>query len=440
MAITDEEVIDIKLHPYQYKAYTSNRRVVCLVSGIQGGKTRTGGLWLARQTAFHQEKDAAFILASPDYKILNQSSLPWFLHVFKGCGTYHKADQEFRLNSGGTVYIRSMVDPDSIEGITNVKAIWADEAGKMKRKAWVNIQGRAAFKEAPIMLTTTPYALNWLYKEVYEPWKAGHRKDVEMVQFRSIDNPYFPKDEYERQKILLDPRVFKMKYGGTFEAMEGLVYPDFDLSNIAEPFKCIPERYHIIGGVDIGYENPFAVTVRAIGYGLGHRKDYQIAEFYKTMLGPAEKTEVLKQMQKVYKIDRFYVDSAHPDMISMFNSAGLTAIPVPKPKGSVEAGIEMHSEIIRTKKYQVFKGKCPYTEDEYSTYHYAEVKEGEQEVKEKPVPVKDHLMDANRYVTYMTRHLRDSQDDSPDLVKTRLQRLVDGEFSKKQSNGDWYYD
>jgi len=116
----------------------------------------------------------------------------------------------------------------SIEGITNCRFIWNDEVGQDRYQAWVNIQGRAAFKEAQIFNTTTPYALNWMYHDIYRPWTEGRLSDVDIIQWRSIDNPYFPKAEYERQKKMLDSRVFAMKYEGTFQKMAGLVYEDFD--------------------------------------------------------------------------------------------------------------------------------------------------------------------------------------------------------------------
>ena len=441
--VDTDDLLDITLHPYQFRAYNSTKRITALISGIQGGKTRIGGLWMAKQIAIHDGHQQTFIIAGPNFKLMEKSTIPWMLHLLKGCGRFDKGRYRFYLNGGGIIWFASMTDDDSVEGATNVRAIWIDEAGKIRYNSWINLLARSSFKQCPIFITTTPYALNWLYRDIYEPWKRGQsNEDVEIIQFRSIDNPYFPKEEFERQKKNLDPRVFERKYGGTFQKMAGLVYPDFGPENITEPFKIDNDRYTIVAGVDIGFENPFAITVRAIGHGFGHKKDYQVAEFYKSFLGPNEKAEVLRQFQKIYSIETFYVDSAHPDMISLFNTAGLNATPVKKGPDSVDTGIQMHAELIKKRIYMVFEGKCPNTIDEYETYHYAEFNEdslSEKNPTEKPVPFKDHLMDANRYVTMMTKHLRDSFRDKRPTQKTHMERLIKREFAKT-SKSDWYND
>src|SRR6185436_3561587 len=100
----------------------------------------------------------------------------------------------------------------SMEGITNVRGAWCDEAGQMSRYFFENVEGRCALKQAPIFITTTPYSMNWL-AELVEAAQKGD-PDSKVIQLRSIDSPYFPKSEYERQKAKLDPRRFAMKYEG----------------------------------------------------------------------------------------------------------------------------------------------------------------------------------------------------------------------------------
>jgi hypothetical protein len=82
------------------------------------------------------------------------------------------------MNGGGTCYFRTATEPDSIVGITNVQAIWGDEAGKYSLYFWENMQARASFKNCPIMLTTTPYTSNWIFKELVRPARDGDREDI----------------------------------------------------------------------------------------------------------------------------------------------------------------------------------------------------------------------------------------------------------------------
>lgn len=438
--IDTDEVLDITLHQHQERAVFSKKRITALISGIQGGKTRVGGLWMSRKIAMHDEPKNTFIVAGPNFKLMEKSTIPWMLSLLKGCGTYDRNKYRFNLNGGATLWFGSMTDNDSVEGATNVKGIWIDEAGKLRYQAWINLLARSSFSQCDIFLTTTPYALNWLYKEIYLPWQQGTRDDIDVIQFRSCDNPYFPKEEYELQKKLLDPRIFEMKYGGTFQRMAGLVYPELDERNYIENSLPSPQFYNYYAGVDIGFANPFAVVVRAIKK--DGTQDIQVAEFYRSFLNPVERTEVIKQMHQVYKFKNIWVDSANPDDIALFVTAGLPAQPVNKAstagQGSIAFGIQLHQEIIKTKVYRIIPERNPHTLDEYSTYHYEETDDTqEKSIKEAPVKVKDHLMDANRYVTLMTIQERSKAQEPYKPEPTHLQKLLRGDFKKQDTNA-WY--
>lgn len=430
------------LHPKQQRAIYSPKRVTIMCAGIQGGKTTAGGIWMRKKVWENKEKGANFLITAPTVKIFNQSTEPKFLELFNGFGKYHKTDKVFEMNGKRRVYLRSLHEPDAIEGTTDVYAVWGDELGKCSLKAWTNIEGRSAFKKAPIFGTTTPYALNWLWKDIYKPWKQGKRNDVDFIQFPSIDNPYFPKDEYERQRDHLDPRVFAMKYMGQFERMAGLVYPDLDdVQNFEDPFAPTQRDYLIVGGIDFGFTNPFAVSVRAL-----HRKqprDYQVGEFYKTGMLLDDKTAVLRRLHGI-GVEHFYADSAEPGTIADLQARGIKIHPVKKGPGSLKNGIDAHRELVNTREYKMFKGKCPHTEDEYATYHYPEEKGEEEDVDENPVDANNHLMNCNMYVTVSTKEFRRQRAEAlePKLVKDDLEDMLSGDWAKrvlgKNREEDWY--
>jgi PBSX family phage terminase large subunit len=434
----------ITLHKNQVSAYKSKSPITVACSGIQGGKTFVGGLWFKKQTELAHVPDDNFILASPTVPILDQSTMPVFRRFFKGYGEYLAQKREFHIYpkfGGGTIYIRSMSDPWSCEGITNVKAIWGDEAGRFSRLAYINLMGRAAFRQAPIMFTTTPYALNWLYKDIFKAWKAGEREDVNFYQWLSIDNPFFPRIEFDRQRKLLDPKLFAMKYMAQFEKMVGTVFPTFSAeTNYYDEFKPDVNRYHICAGVDWGYTNPFAIVPRAVHK--FEQRDYQMGEVYKAGLDPEQKVQAAKEAKSKWGIEVFYCDNNEPAMVSLFNRHGLTALAVDKYPGSLKDMIQAHNEILRLGYYKVFKGCCPYTEEEYETYHWPEsVEDKEKEINqpENPVDANNHAMTANMYATWMARSIRAASSAPEPSQKTRLQMLLSGELPHQVPvGGDWY--
>lgn len=434
--IDNDDLLDITLHKYQEQALYSEKRITCLVSGIQGGKTRIGGLWMARRIAQFDQPKKTFIIAFPTYKLGEKSTIPWMLNLLKGCGHFDKLHYRFYLNGGATLWFASMQDSDSVEGATNVAGVWIDEAGKIRYSAWINLFARSSFTQAPVFITTTPYSLNWLYKDIYMPWLKKQRDDIEFVQFKSSDNPYFPLSEFNLQKKLLDPRIFAMKYEGTFQRMAGLVFPEFSEDNYIENHLPSHHFFDYYCGIDIGFANPTAIIIRAIK--LDGTQDIQVAEFYRSFLNPVERTEVLKQLHQVYHFKAGWCDSANPSDIALFVSAGLPISAVNKGPGSVEFGIQLHQEIIKTKIYRIIAEKNPNTIDEYNTYHYSETDDDkEHSVKEEPIKIKDHCMDANRYLTMMTVNLRNKASEQFKPVKTHLQLLLAGEYKKKEDS-EWY--
>jgi len=217
------------------------------------------------------------------------------------------------------------------------------------------------------------------------------------------------------------------------------VYRDFDeFHNITDPVELDRDKLFICAGVDFGYQDPFAIVVRAIGY--KHPVDYQVDEFFETHHTPDECVRIARQFKEKYNIQVFYCDSERPDYIAAFNKAGLNAAPVKKGKGSVMAGIGLHNALLRTKEHAVFRGRCPHTLDEYETYHFPEITGDEVNQKEVPVDANNHLMDATRYATMGTQWLRDKRERETAFVpaKTHMERLLAGEFAHHEPDEDWY--
>lgn len=354
------------------------------------------------QISRNPNADCNYLIVSPTYKIMQQSTLPAFLKVMDGLGKYHKQDSIFEFNGGALCYLRTATDPDSIVGITNVYAIWGDEAGLYGLYLWENMQARAAFKKAQILLTTSPYTLNWIYKDLIRPKLKDHkaRADVEYLRARSIDNPYFPKEYYERMRDTMDDRRFRAMFGGNFEKMEGLVYDCFDEDlNSITPFD-LPKGTRYYAGVDWGTTAPFVIVLLAITP-TGER--YQVLERYKTGLTILDMIAVAKQLKQYYPIEMFWADPSAPGYIEEFSRSGL---PCAAAKNDIMPGIGLVYELVKTRRYKLFRGDNRFTIDEMETYHFPSDKDeikADTAIKD-TVPVKqgDHAMDALRYCVVST--------------------------------------
>jgi PBSX family phage terminase large subunit len=405
----------------QEQALYSDYPITVTATGIQWGKTRVGAWFIKRLMFKHNEISDNFIIVAPTYKVMEQSSLPAFMEIVQGMGSYNGGKGEFTMHGGGKVYFRTGTDPDSIVGITNVRGIWGDEAGKFPRYFWDNIEGRAAFKNCQIIITTSPYSLNWLYKDVIKPAQLGERDDVLYITARSDENPYFPKEVYEKRKTKMAPRRFSAMYGGNFERMQGLVYDCFEEENLYESAE-FPVGTKFIGGIDWGYTDPFVLKVRAITPDGRH---YQVSEFYKTGMGYKEIRDVCQKKCRVYGIKIIWADPSRPDYIAELNREG---VPVVGARNDIILGIDLHYELIKSRRFKVLKGSSPLTLSELETYHWPEPKDllpDQDAKKEKPVDQDNHAMDVDRYITIETFHSHEQRQPTQNKETKEKRRVAE---------------
>ncbi len=388
----------IAFEPHSQKqedAIFSDAKITALITGIQFGKSTVGALWLKRHMHEFIDKEDNFLVVAPTYKILEQATLPAFMRYMEGCGEYRAQKATFEMAGGGTCYFRTATDPDSVVGITNVRAVWGDEAGKFSKYFWDNVQARASFRDCPIMITTSPYTLNWIYKDLIKT-RPAH---ATIIGAKSCENPYFPREEWDRRKATMDPRRFAAIYGGEFQRMQGLVYDCFEeAAHVIEPFP-LPTGTVYYAGLDWGFTDPFVLHIRAVTPSGGH---YVVGEFCKTGLTISDIVLVCKQQQQIFNIKCFYCDPSQPAHIVELNRAGCTAVAA---NNDIRHGIDLHYELIRSGRFKVFAKAAPYLLDEIESYHYPEPKElgADQSSKDQlPVGQDDHVMDAMRYCTCMT--------------------------------------
>lgn len=374
----------IQLFKKQGEAFLCKKQFILVCCGIQSGKTYLGATWARNKIDKFPNKNG--LISAPTYKILNQSTLDKFFSLFPDLRKFYKEQKSIiELPTGGKVFIRSADQPLGIEGMT-VHWAWLDEYGQAPKLAWTVVRSRVSTTGGQVMITTTPYAMNWLYGDVYERWAKKEDPDIAVFTWKSIENPFFPKSYYDKERTRLSKEEFRRRYEGEFSRMEGLVYEDFTTDLIIEPR--VIEGISTTAGVDFGFTNPTAIEVI--------RKDkdgkfYVIDEYYEAGKTQEEINQACLFLKRKHNIKAFYPDTAEPDRILSMRKAGLVCI---EEKKDIAAGIDKVRSLFREKRLFVFR-TCSNLIDELQTYHYQE--QDEKEIKEEPVKDKDHACDALRY-------------------------------------------
>ena len=396
----------IKLHKGQTRAWKSNAKIVAMISGTGSGKTFMGALWLYREIQKYP-KDA-FLVVSPTYLMFDRVVLPMAKGLLDELthGVYRAVEKTYILPTGGKVFFGSADNPLTLEGV-HVRAAWMDEAGQMKREAWDVVLRRTGFHGGRVLITTTPYNLGWLKTEVFDRWKAGD-SNYDVIQFPSIENPYYPREEFERAKRDLPDWMFRMFYLGEFARPEGLVYDCFNPSvHLVEPFD-IPKDWPRVIGVDFGYNNPFAAIWLAVD---PDNNVFAYKEYYQREKLPSEAGEEIKRMCEGERIDAVVCDPSRPEAIEELRQLGL---PAQSGNNVVLHGIQKVSEKMQSKQLFFFRG-LENTLNEIEAYSWKVTNGAKQE---QPVKEFDHLMDAMRYaIMYITSTLERRNVKGIDILR-----------------------
>jgi len=248
--------IDIHLISGQsYLLADYKARTLAAIAGTGGGKTCLGYWWL--QTRMEAFPGYGWGVAEPTYQMLEKIILnspdperPSLIDWTKQIGIFvdYKAGPRILLTKLGVLYLGSADNPDTMQGPA-LKGYWLDEGGMMTLIAHQTAIQRISFYDGQEFISTTPYNRGWLKTEIVD--KAdGVRIHVE--QWRSIDNPKFPRHVYDEMKATMQRHRFSMMYDAEFERPMGMIYASFNSDKcVIEPFK-IPESWPRYIGMDYG--------------------------------------------------------------------------------------------------------------------------------------------------------------------------------------------
>jgi hypothetical protein len=275
--------IRLRQHPGQLAAWDSRKRIIAVLAGTQGGKTSWLPWWLHREVAETADPaggDNDYLAITASYDLFKLKFLPALREIFEtvfGTGRYWAADRIIELadpatglfwakraddRMWGRIILRSAESGGGLESATARAAIF-DEAGQdnCTIDTYLALRRRLTLHRGRLCLGTTLYNMGWLKGEIYDPWERakGEHPEIEVIQFDSIMNPAFPRDEYEAARASMPAWKFDMQYRGRFERPAGLIYDCFDeLGDVVDDFP-IPASWPRFLGLDFGGVNTVGV-------------------------------------------------------------------------------------------------------------------------------------------------------------------------------------
>lgn len=401
-------------HWYQERTLDSAARYIVLIGGTGGGKTWWGPVWLAdRITRDHEDgvQDARYLALGPTSEMARDQMQPYLAEHYKGTlleGEWQAQARIYQLPTGGKIYFRSADKPERVEG-HHFRAAWIDEPGQMKGLIWPIIQGRTGYHKAKVLFTGYPWAMNWYYHEIYKRWEGGD-PDYDVIQFRSIDNPAYPKEEYERAKATLPGWMFDMRYDGKFRKPAGLVYPEFGEHMFIEPFD-VPTDWPVYVGLDP------SVFFGALFLAWNDGTYYAYSDYYTEILAPAaEHAKELKQRIRGM-VQAWIYDPARLTDVNELAQHGIG--PLVMANNPVLPGIGTTTEFIKSGRLKVMRGRSPALVDQMEKYTFPVDPVTQAIGKENPIKKDDHLcLAAGTLIETITGPVPIEEVEVADLILT----------------------
>jgi len=394
--VVDKQATGKEVHPYwfQQRALDSTARFTVLLGGTGGGKTWFSPIWIAQHVAADVAAgvgaDARYLVLGPTADMVRDILVPFFVECYKGtalAGELAIQAAIYSLPSGGKIYFRSADQPLRIEG-HQFRAACVDEPSQMKALIWPVIQARTAMHRAPILFTGYPTNMGWYFHDVFQAWKRGDT-DFNVIQFKSTDNPLYPKDEFEKARQRLPEWLFKMRYLGEFTKPAGLVYPDFNESCFVDPFE-IPNDWPTYAVLDPGvfFFGLFAAWQDGVYYAY--------ADYYTETVRPAQEHAQELLARKRGNLQGWIYDPARVTDVVDLEPFGIS--PLYRANNAVLPGISALTMLIKSGRFKVMRGRCANLVDQMEKYSFPTDAMSGDVRAENPIKKDDHGPDCARYL------------------------------------------
>lgn len=396
--------LQYRLHPGQARAWNSPARFTFVIAGTQSGKTSFVPIWLDREIRNTGHGD--YLAATATYDLFKLKLLPEMRQYFVEMMKWHedKSDRVFWKQwrwkptpMFDRIILRSASSEGGLESAT-IKAAVLDECGQDEFRigAWEAVQRRLSLSQGRVLGTTTPYNLGWLKQEIYDKWRAGD-KTIRVIQFASIENPSFPRAEYERAKASLPAWKFEMFYNGNFSRPAGLIYSDYiddyreNGGHLVHPFD-LPPAWPRSVGIDFGANNT-ATVWRA------HDPQTDVYYLYLETLegGMTTNQHAAKLQERGAGLNMSFIKGGAKSETQQRMDWQAAGVSIYEPDiADVEAGIDRVIELFKTHRLYVFD-TCHGIRDELGTYSREVDEQGQatEKIKSKET---FHRLDALRYI------------------------------------------
>jgi hypothetical protein len=285
--------------------------------------------------------------------------------------------QEELLLENGSRIVCLPCKEETIRGYSHINLLVLDEAARVPDDLYRAVRPMLAVSQGRLICLSTPYGRRGFF---HDAWTNGG-DDWQRIEVPAEKVPRITAAFLAEERRALGDSWFRQEYQCSFEALEGLVYPDFDRCVVPGP---APEAGRRVGGIDFGFRNPFAAV-----WGVLDRDGvlWLTGEHY------------CRQKPLSYHVERlprgvtWYADPSGANERCELRWAGFS---VAEGSNAIRPGIAAVSARLENGTLKVVEGTCPNLLWEAHLYRYGEG--GREGSAEAPVDEHNHALGALRYL------------------------------------------
>lgn len=269
----------------------------------------------------------------------------------------------------------------TVRSFSGVALLIIDEAARVPDDLYRSVRPMLAVSQGRLVCLSTPFGKRGFFWREWEGLKSadddGPPADWHRVRIPWRDCPRITPAFIDNERRSLGDAWVRQEYECSFEALEGLVYPDFDAQSGIDAWPAPEGR--AVGGIDFGFRNPFCAL-----WGVLDRDDV-------LWLGQERYLREVPIHEHAAALPRgvsWFADPAGRTETEELRHAGLT---VRRGDNDIRAGIAAVTARLRTGRLRVSRPGCPNLLAEAKLYRY----DGAGEL---PVDAHNHALGALRYL------------------------------------------
>ncbi len=369
--------------PWQRQLLLAPHRYVLLNCSRQSGKSTVVAV-LALHTALFTPRSLTLLL-SPTLRQsaeLFRKVVSAYTALGRPVPALGRSRTQLELANGARVLCLPGKE-ETIRSFSGVTLLVIDEAARVPDDLYRSVRPMLAVSRGRLVCLSTPFGKRgFFYREWEDAQAPWHR-----VRISWRDCPRITPEFIAAETRALGESWVRQEYEASFEALEGLVYPDFEDRCAVDDWPEPDGRR--VGGIDFGFRNPFCAL-----WGVLDRDDVLWIGHERYL----RETPIHEHAAALPRGVVWYADPAGRTEIEELRRASLT---VRAGANDIQAGIAAVTARLRTGRLKVYRAGCPNLLAEAHLYRYAGARE-RGAGGEIPIDDHNHALAALRYLVAST--------------------------------------